>query len=89
MEQTIWRYLGAALLINLACSTWAQNETDALRFSTLTQGGTARSNGMANAFGALGADPVAVAINPAGLGLYRTSEISFTPALDVNTAHSR
>ncbi len=89
MGHTPWRHIGAALLINLACSTWAQNETDALRFSTLSEGGTARSNGMANAFGALGADPVAVAINPAGLGLYRTSEISFTPSLEVNTAHSR
>ena len=64
----------------------AQNEEDALRIGTLMPGGTARSTGMANAFGALGADGVSIAINPAGLGLYRTSELSLTPALEVNDA---
>lgn len=38
--------------------------------------GTARAQGMSNAVGALGADPTAVSINPAGIGLYRSSEVS-------------
>ncbi|MBP6699281.1 MAG: aromatic hydrocarbon degradation protein, partial [Flavobacteriales bacterium] len=63
---TITAYLVAGLVL-------AQNEEDALRISTGQPGGTARSNGMANAFGALGADPVSISINPAGLALYRTS----------------
>lgn len=67
----------------------AQNEEDALRGSYAAPGGTARSLGMANAFGALGADGVSIAINPAGMGLYRKSEMSFTPALEVNGVSSR
>ncbi len=66
----------------------AQSEEDALRISSLQPGGTARSNGLANAFGALGADPVSISINPAGFGLYRTSELSLTPALEVNDVES-
>lgn len=38
--------------------------------------GTARAQAMSNAVGALGADPTAVSINPAGIGLYRSSEVS-------------
>lgn len=69
--------------------TIAQNEEDALRGSYIAPGGTARSLGMANAFGALGADGVSIAINPAGMALYRKSEMSFTPALEVNGVESR
>lgn len=82
------RLLSALVLGGLTVAAVAQNETDAIRFSSVAPGGTARSNGMANAFGALGADPVSATINPAGLGLYRTSEVSFTPSLEVNTVHS-
>ena len=57
-------------------TTNAQNELDALRYSNTGTGGTARSYAMANAFGALGADLSAFHINPAGLGLYRKSEVS-------------
>lgn len=57
-------------------AAYAQNEIDALRFSYTANGGTARSFAMANAFGALGADLSSIYINPAGLGLYRKSEIS-------------
>ena len=41
--------------------------------------GTARSGGMGNAFGALGGDFTSVSINPAGLGVYRSGELSITP----------
>lgn len=75
------------LFITVAnASALAQNEEDALRIGTTMPGGTARSAGMANAFGALGADGVSIAINPAGMAVYRTSELSFTPALEVNDA---
>ncbi|MEZ4790485.1 MAG: hypothetical protein R2811_10750 [Flavobacteriales bacterium] len=76
------------MCIGLAGTAMAQNEIDAIRFSRLAPGGTARSAGLANAFGALGADPASIAINPAGMGLYRTTEISFTPSLEVNTVNS-
>lgn len=89
MERTAYRLLSAAVLVGALTTASAQNEQDALRFSSITPGGTARSIGLANAFGALGADPVSAAINPAGLGMYRTSEISFTPSLDVSTVNSQ
>ena len=61
----------------------AQNQVDALRYSQMLYGGTARSLSMGNAFGALGADFSVLSMNPAGIGIYKTSEFSFTPALYV------
>jgi len=58
----------------------AQNEVDALRYSQITFGGTARSMGMGGAFGALGADFSSLSTNPAGIGLYKKSELTFTPS---------
>ena len=84
---------GRAATTIIACLVagllFAQNEEDALRISTLQPGGTARSNGMANAFGALGADPVSIGINPAGLALYRTSGLSLTSLLEVNNTSTK
>ncbi len=56
-----------------------QEPADALRYSNFQVQGTARAGGMGNAFGALGGDFTSVSINPAGLGLYRSSEFVFTP----------
>lgn len=68
-------YLVVAFLC-LATIAFAQNEQDALRYSQNRVFGTARSQGAGGAFGALGADASAVAINPAGIALYRKTEIS-------------
>lgn len=57
----------------------AQDLTDALRYSSIQVQGTARSGSMGNAFGALGGDFTSASINPAGLGLYRSSEFTVTP----------
>lgn len=43
--------------------------------------GSARSMAMAGAFTSLGADLSSMAINPAGLGMYRSNEISITPMM--------
>ncbi len=59
----------------------AQTEVDALRYSRTTFGGTARYMALGGAFGALGADVSTFSTNPAGIGLYTKSEISFTPAI--------
>ena len=56
-----------------------QTSSDALRYSRLFLVGTARSEGVAGAFGAIGADFSVLATNPSGLGLYQKSEISITP----------
>jgi hypothetical protein len=57
----------------------AQDLADALRYSNLSVSGTARSGAMGNAFGALGGDFTSASINPAGIGLYRSSEFTITP----------
>ena len=54
----------------------AQNEVDALRFSQHYPVGTARSVGLGGAVGALGGDFTSLSVNPAGIGLYRQSEIN-------------
>jgi long-subunit fatty acid transport protein len=59
----------------------AQSPEDALRYSRLMLGGTARSIGAGNAFGAVGADFSSAGSNPAGLGLYRASEFQFTAGI--------
>lgn len=56
----------------------AQNNVDALRYSQNTYGTTARSLSMGGAFGALGADFSSLSTNPAGIGVYRKSELSFS-----------
>lgn len=74
----------ALIILILACVQEigkSQNEVDALRYSRTTFGGTARTMSMAGAFGALGADFSTLSSNPGGIGLYKKSEFSFTPAL--------
>lgn len=51
-------------------------------------GGTARFTSMGGAFGALGGDFSSLSINPAGLGVFRSSEITFTPTLDYSMVES-
>jgi hypothetical protein len=79
-------FIWALILPSLAL--FAQNETDALRFSMIDPGGTARFAGMGGAFGALGGDFSALSINPAGIGIYRSSELSLTPALGYHQAET-
>lgn len=59
----------------------AQNEIDALRYSRLSPTGTARYVGTGGAFGALGGDFTTLSNNPAGIGLYKSSEFTITPSL--------
>ncbi|WP_053188776.1 OmpP1/FadL family transporter [Sunxiuqinia dokdonensis] len=70
------------LVAMLLMSTTAigQNLVDGLRYSDYRIQGTARSAAMGNAFGALGGDFTSASINPAGLGIYRSSEFVITPS---------
>jgi hypothetical protein len=77
-----------SLFLMVAGATLAQNETDVLRYSQLTFGGTARSSAMAGSMGSLGADFSTLSMNPAGIGVYRRSEITFTPSLYFQTTNS-
>ncbi len=62
-------------LLSLPLGMMAQSEIDALRFSTNELTGTARGMAMGGAFGALGGDITGIASNPAGIGVYRSSEV--------------
>ena len=68
--------------IGVLCSfeSTAQNEIDALRYSQLTFGGTARFASMAGSMGALGGDISTLSFNPAGIAVFRKSELSITPS---------
>lgn len=65
-----------AMVVVLNCTLMiAQTEIDALKYVQTDINGTARYMGMAGAFGALGGDASAIKDNPAGLGIYRKSEL--------------
>ncbi len=66
--------------------SYSQTEVEALKYSKKDIYGTARSMAMGGAFGALGGDLSGVAINPAGIGVYRSSEISGTFAVQNNSS---
>lgn len=68
-------------ILLITCSAFAQNLTDALRYSNYKISGTARSAAMGNAFGALGGDFTSLSINPAGVAVYRSGEFTFTPTV--------
>jgi hypothetical protein len=71
-----------------AISLKAQNEFDVLRYSQLDFYGDARFNAMGGSFGALGANMSAISTNPGGIGVYKSSDFSFTPAFDYNYTES-
>jgi hypothetical protein len=75
-------------LIFYANKSSAQNDADALRYSMLNYGSTARSLAMGNSFGALGADFSNLSINPAGLGLYRRTEFTLSPMFSLRSINS-
>lgn len=50
--------------------------------------GTARSMAMAGAFTSLGGDMASMGINPAGLGMYRSNDISISPMMGFTNAHN-
>jgi hypothetical protein len=83
--------LFSAILLSLSGYSYyaaAQDETDALRFSYLQPQGTARSMGFGGALGSIGGDFGTLGVNPAGLGVYRSSELMFTPSLKLNNTEA-
>lgn len=65
----------------------AQGATDVYRMSQTELRGTARFMSMAGAFGALGGDLSTLNQNPAGIGVYRGSDIGVT--LDIGIMNSK
>lgn len=64
----------------------AQSALDGAAFTRQDMKGTARFMSMAGAFGALGGDITTMSYNPAGIGVYRHSEISATVDMDFMSA---
>lgn len=60
-------------------TSFSQEPADALRYSWITSGGSARQQAIGGAMTSLGGDISATFVNPAGLGFYRTGDIVITP----------
>jgi hypothetical protein len=74
--------------VAVMCS-YAQEPSDALRYSYLTQpGGTARNQAIGGAGGSLGGEFTSLFINPAGLGFYKTGDFVFTPQFSMKNSQS-
>ena len=57
-------------------TAFAQGSDDACLFSQTFYQGTAKALGMGNALGAVGGDMTSASINPAGMGIYRSNELT-------------
>jgi hypothetical protein len=86
-KRIIW--LSLALVAGPASHAFAQGASDALRYSQLQFGGPARTQGIGGANVALGADFGNLTSNPAGLGLFQKSEVSFTPGIGIGQSDAR
>lgn len=71
-------------LVTFVSKAFSQLPEDVLRYSYWPQHGSARSMAIGGAMGSLGGDINALYVNPAGLGLYKTSEFVISPGF-VNT----
>ena len=84
------RKIALSLILILASTgLFAQSASDGLRFSQTYNGGTARFVSMGGAFGALGADFSTLSANPAGLGVYKSSEFTITPSFKHSNISSK
>ena len=72
------KYIFLAYALIIGSVAFAQTEYDALRMGQTDIVGSARYMSMGGAFGALGGDASALKDNPAGLGVYRSGEVTAT-----------
>lgn len=75
----------ALILCGLPLMINAQGSFDVLQMSQTELRGTSRFQSMAGAFGALGGDLSVLSQNPAGIGVYRSSDAGVTLSLDCNS----
>ena len=85
MKKILLTVFTIAVMIGAAS---AQYVDQTLIFSQQNFGSTARSKAMGNAFGALGGDFSSLSINPAGIGIYQSSELSLSTSLNINNTQS-
>jgi len=80
------QYLIIAALLFINSAVFSQGQLDAYRYAQTDLRGTARYMSMGGAFGALGGDISAMSSNPAGLAVYRSSEVVTTLNFQSTTA---
>lgn len=73
------KYLFLVSFLFISLVSIAQVPEDALRLSWFVPSGTARQQAIGGAMGSLGGDITSSFVNPAGLGLYKTSEVVVSP----------
>lgn len=71
-------FLGLAFICSFSITANAQNPYDAANFATHDLNGTARYVGMGGALSALGGDISTMGTNPAGTGMFRKNEFTFS-----------
>ena len=81
-------YITITTIVLSANGLLAQDRTDALRWSQHFYEGTARFLAMGGAFGALGGDVASLSVNPAGIGVYRSTEFSISPYYSITNTNA-
>lgn len=74
-----------SLFVFAGLTTFGQTPDDALRTAWYTQNGTARAMAIGGVMGSLGGDITANHVNPAGIGMYKTSEFVLSPGFRLNS----
>lgn len=69
------------VLSGISIVGFSQGAMDALRYTNIMHNGDARFMGMGGAFGALGGNISSFNYNPAGIGIYRKSDVSLTSTI--------
>lgn len=82
------RLFSIGMLAMAAVAAVAQTQYDAARFSGSEWNGTARFVGMGGAMSALGADISVIGTNPAGIGLFRSHDLSLSFGFNKNVTNS-
>jgi len=83
-NQTFMKVTILAVAILFATNLFAQQPDYALRTAWFTQNGSARNIATGGVMGSLGGDITANHVNPAGLGLFKTSEFVMSPGMNFN-----
>lgn len=86
MKRIVYISLGIVGIIPFIAS--AQDQSDALRYSQIILGGTARFMAMGGAYAAVGGDASALTYNPAGIAVFNKSQLTFTPGFTIQSANA-
>ena len=76
------------VMLTSCCGIYSQNISDALNYSSNSYQGTARFNSMGGAFGALGGDLSAIAVNPASSAVLNDGHFSLSFGSDSKSGNA-